>query len=440
VEALGRLIMRIFFRRIEIVGSENMPAGGPVILAVNHPNGLVDPLCILAHAPRKISFLAKEPLFRMPVIRYFVKALECLPVYRRQDGANMRQNLKTLQAARELLARGGVIALFPEGISHDRPQLQALKTGAARIALGAQSLMAAAAGQVPGVQLVPAGLYYSSKGIFRSDATVIFGTPLEVAAVELDANANPPRDAVRALTEQLTASLRTLTVNARDSELISLAATAARLIDTNTAADDKAPPLQRRLVLMQRILAGHDALHEEDPDLITALVERLRRYDTLISEYGLDPADTRRPGLGQMLKQVSLSLTGLVILAPLIIPGLLVNYPPYRVVGRLARRLSGDSEDILSTVKVLSGMVLFPLTWLAISLALWGLGEARLAIFQLLVAPLCAWAALWFLDRAARTAAGAQVLWLYWTRPGQYAQLQREGRAITEKLLAVDPG
>jgi 1-acyl-sn-glycerol-3-phosphate acyltransferase len=62
-----RLIARTFFRRIEIVGWETVPRG-PVIFAANHPNGLIDPLFLLCFVPRPVSFLAKAPLFRMPLI------------------------------------------------------------------------------------------------------------------------------------------------------------------------------------------------------------------------------------------------------------------------------------------------------------------------------------------------------------------------------------
>jgi len=81
-----RLAARIFFRRIEIAGAERVP-DSPVIFAVNHPNGLIDPLFLLCFAPRPVSFLAKAPLFRTPLIRWFVRAFDSIPVYRKQDAA-----------------------------------------------------------------------------------------------------------------------------------------------------------------------------------------------------------------------------------------------------------------------------------------------------------------------------------------------------------------
>ena len=97
------LTLRIYFRRIEVTGTENIPAGSPTIFVVNHPNALIDPAFLLCFAPRRISFIAKAPLFRMPVIGYLVRALDCLPAYRRQDaGEDVSRNLETFAAARKL--------------------------------------------------------------------------------------------------------------------------------------------------------------------------------------------------------------------------------------------------------------------------------------------------------------------------------------------------
>ena len=119
---LARLLLRIFFRRVEVVGAELVPADQPVIFALNHPSALVDPLFILALAGRPVSFLAKEPLFRMPVIGAAIRAAGCLPVYRAQDAADVSKNRGTFEAARQLLAHGQAIAIFPEGTSHETPR------------------------------------------------------------------------------------------------------------------------------------------------------------------------------------------------------------------------------------------------------------------------------------------------------------------------------
>src|SRR5436189_3382037 len=108
IVAVVRLALRIYFQRIEVSGLEHVPRDSPVIFVLNHPNALVDPVFLLCLAPREVSFLAKAPLFRMPVIGYLVKALDSLPVYRHQDaGEDVSKNQETFIAARKLLARGG---------------------------------------------------------------------------------------------------------------------------------------------------------------------------------------------------------------------------------------------------------------------------------------------------------------------------------------------
>src|SRR5437763_10530628 len=168
--AILRAVARIFFRRIEIVGQERVPRDAPVIFAVNHPNGLIDPLFLLCYAPRPVSFLAKAPLFRMPVIGWFARGFDSIPVYRLEDNFSPAQNRETFARARETLARGGAIAIFPAGTTHSDRRLKALKTGAARIALGSS---------LPRVFVIPTGLFYTSKQTVRSAAVMYFGEPLE---------------------------------------------------------------------------------------------------------------------------------------------------------------------------------------------------------------------------------------------------------------------
>ena len=177
--AFFRSMLRLFFRRIEIVGLDDVPSDQPVIFAANHPNGLVDPLFILCFAPRPVSFLAKAPLFRYPIIGYLVRVLDAIPVYRKQDNTS-GSNRETFGRARDVLRRGGSIAIFPEGTTHSDSRLRELKTGAARIALGAE---------MESIAIVPTGIYYTAKQTFRSEALAWFGTPID--------SGGPPTPAAR---------------------------------------------------------------------------------------------------------------------------------------------------------------------------------------------------------------------------------------------------
>src|SRR5712691_5770127 len=138
--ALLTLCLDIFYRRIEAPGLEAIPQDGPLLLVANHGSALMDPLLLLVLVPRPVSFLAKHTLFPMPVVGHVLRRIGGIPVYRKQDDpGDAARNEAMFDACRNVLESRGAVCLFPEGISHDHPRLQPLKTGAARIFLRATS-------------------------------------------------------------------------------------------------------------------------------------------------------------------------------------------------------------------------------------------------------------------------------------------------------------
>src|SRR5260370_31359 len=225
-QALFSLVLRIFFRRIEVSGLAHVPSDGPVIFVLNHPSGLIDPAFLLCLAPRRVALLAKAPLFRMPVIAMLCRAFEAIPVHLLQDaGADPVANRQTFETARALLASGGAIALFPDAASHSEPRLRPLQTGAARIALGAAAGLTG-----PPIQIVPAGLYYRAKRTFRSAALLHFGEPFVVDPVPLAPGEEPPAGPVRELTARIERALASVTLHAEHAEGLALAEREQRIV------------------------------------------------------------------------------------------------------------------------------------------------------------------------------------------------------------------
>src|SRR5262245_48808359 len=164
----ARVLVRAFFRRIDIEGAERMPPDQPEVLVANHVNGLVDGLLLMAVLPRYPRFLGKATLYRILPLAPFLKLAGVVPVHRVKDaegpsGRAVARNDAAFRTSRALLSDGGLVAIFPEGVSHDEARLQPLRTGAARIALGA-----AFDDDVTGVVIQAAGLIYSDKDRFRS--------------------------------------------------------------------------------------------------------------------------------------------------------------------------------------------------------------------------------------------------------------------------------
>src|ERR1041384_4057829 len=367
ITAILRLTLRVYFRRIEVTGREHVPPKDAVIFVLNHPNALVDPAFLLCLAPRRLAFLAKKPLFRTPVIGYIVRALDSLPAYRRQDeGEDVSRNLETFAAARELLGRGIAIGVCPDGASHNEPRLKPLKTGAARIAL------ATAASGALAVKIVPAGLYYTDKTTFRSSALLHFAEAIDVPRINLDPDGTPPRVAVRELSNKVQEAMREVMLHAELEEALGLIDRAEKIFSAEEIDEpDEEQRLDLSLRLRQRFLEGYSFYRQHEPRRLDDIEVRIARFAEELKQARLDPSDLSLPPTAahtvlQLLAQVFTCL----LLAPFAAVGLVFHYTAYRLAGYLPRRL-GREHDVLSTFKIASAMLLFPLTWLTVAVFAW---------------------------------------------------------------------
>lgn len=326
---LFRFAIEVFYRRVEIVGAEHVPRGAPVIFAVNHPNGLIDPLFLLCYAPREVSFLAKAPLFRYPLIGWFAKLFDSIPVYRKQDNV-AGSNEETFARAREVLERGGGVAIFPEGTTHSDARLRELKTGAARIALGAS---------LADLAIVPVGIYYSAKGTFRSDVLVLFGTPMEVRA----------ESAVDELTRDIERGLAAVTLQADSRAALELVERAEDIFSERTGVAGE-------FALRKQFVEGYHYLCEHDPQRLARLTSEVTRFAEELRRAKLEPHEL-------VLRFRASTVVRVVVQLPIAAAGALLHYPTYRLVGFLAKRFARGETELMATIKFIGSLLLYPLTW-----------------------------------------------------------------------------
>ena len=127
-----------WFRSVEVAGRDRFPREGPVVVVANHGGGFVDPALLASVLPRLPRFLATASLWKYVIARPLLAFAGAIPVYRAVDGPTA-DNRGTFDRCHDVLREGGVVALFPEGRASDATHLLPVKTGAARIALGARA-------------------------------------------------------------------------------------------------------------------------------------------------------------------------------------------------------------------------------------------------------------------------------------------------------------
>ena len=429
------LIVRVFFRRVVVTGAEHVPRTGPVMLLLNHPNSLVDPLCILGLAPRRVVFLAKEPLFHLPVIGTLTRAMGSIPVYRRMDGADTSQNRKTFEKVWQELARGGAIALFPEGTSHSDPKMRPFKTGSARMALGAASMNPG-----PPVVIVPGGLYYTAKVTFRSSAVLCFGEPITVTSEPLGPDGEPTPESVHALTTRLQEALARVTLQADQEEALRMVTRAERIFSSVEGPGTQDRDLNKQFALRQRFLRGYMELRERMPERVAAVEQMLTRYDAELAAAGMAPENMleSRLTVGMAAKNTAIAVATLLVLAPLGVIGIVIHFPAYKITGPLITRAANVERDVVATAKILVAAAMFPIVWFVIAWLVWRQWGAGFAALAFLTCPICGYAALLFMEQLDRLVGSARGLSLRLLRPRAFRRLEAQRRKIREAILALD--
>ena len=385
VRWLARAVSWIFYR-IDCAG--HVPPTGAVLVLPNHPNALLDPAIVWGTAGRDVRFLAKSPLFEGafgPVLR----AAGAIPVYRRLDqGVDPSRNAETFEAVDRALAAGQAICLFPEGVSHSTGRLVALRTGAARMALGAER-------QGTAVQLVAAGLNFDHKTSFRSRVTVLYGQPF--SAADLAAADVAEHEAVRLLTDRIAAQMRRLLVEADPDGDAALVARVERLYAAARGGGTPDERVRRR----QAIAIGIERLRAADESRYLDLALRFRRYDQRLRRFGLrdrhlDWDVSLRAAAAFAIRE---GLAG-VFLVPIALGGLATFWVPYQLTGRLARRAARE-RDVAATAKVFVGAAVYA-AWAAIvAAAIWWLFGTAAATATVLLMPILAVAGLLAIEREA---------------------------------------
>ena len=423
------------FHHIERVGPP-LP-DGPVLVVANHPNSLLDPLVIFRIAGRATRPLARAPLFEQPGVGLLLRAMNGLPVYRRQDHPDapevMDRNEHTFRAAIDALRAGEAVQIYPEGISHNEPQLQPLKTGAARIALGAE----AEAGWSLGLGIVPVGLTYSrEKTKYRSRAVAHVGDAILVREWR-DTFRRDDQAAVRGLTEELGRRMTAVTLNLAEREDRALIETAERLwaAEKELAGWRERPELAERLPRLRAFARGLGWLREHDPDRHQRLERAVRRHQRRLAMIGAGEGEappTYSPG-----DVVRYAVRKVALLLLTFVPGLAgmaLWGPPYRFTRLLVRRIDPPREDTIATYKLAAALLAYPLAWAGwVALAWWLWGGAVAAVIGLVLWPLGALGIYWK-RRFQQTAEDVRLFFRLVTRPDWRADVAADRRRLVEEF------
>jgi glycerol-3-phosphate O-acyltransferase / dihydroxyacetone phosphate acyltransferase len=426
--AASRLLLGVFYRRVDVVGLAHVPRSGPLLIVANHQNALVDPMLLLGTLPRALRPVAKAPLFANPVLGPLLRAVGAVPVHRRQESAGSPdRNDEAFARVTALFAAGEAVLLFPEGVSQPEPVLMPLRTGAARLLLGAEH----ARGGALGITLLPVGLVYEEPGSFRTGrALVVTGEPVPTRDL-VDGYAADPTAAVRALTDRIAGALRGLIIEAEDRHTLHLVGAVERLWGARAENDAVA-----RAAWTRRALTAYAILRREAPARVASFRRALEQYEKDRELAGVDDPVYARYPIDRVVRYAAREGSSLLVGAPLALWGLCVHALPYRLTGFVLRLLSPEA-DMIATNKLAVGTLLYPLCW---AIEAWTVariaGGLAVLAFLLLLVPAGFFALTWH-ARLVHFRAQALGFFAFLFRPDLHRRLRARRHALQAELDAL---
>ena len=192
-----KIAIQIFFKKIIVIGKENIPANKPIIYALNHQNTLLDALVMGVSFEQPISFMTRADIFKKEWVSNLLKSLHLIPIYRIRDGYSaVSQNEQVFDYCYDLLKKNKHILIFPEGSHLYQRKLRPLKKGIARMTIDASIRNQSE------VLVIPVGLNYGSHKHSRSWIQINIGKPISTQSI-LDQNQQHEAKAVNQLVREI---------------------------------------------------------------------------------------------------------------------------------------------------------------------------------------------------------------------------------------------
>lgn len=363
MRGLISLAVGFYFRRIERFHAERVPATGPVLLVSNHPSSLNDSFVIGASVGRKVNFIGTVLLFRFAPLGWLFRHCGVIPINRVQDNAKaMRSVMDTFEAVFRVLEYGEAVAIFPEGITHDDPQLKEVKTGAARMALELEHRH----GGKLGLQIVPVGLTFSAKEIYRSEALVHFGEPIRAAEFLTGYDGDGRKECIRKLTHEIEARIQNLILHLPRLEHARVVEAVKRLYLSRLRIGNRIihEPVSRQagdLLLTQAIAKAVEIAFAEYPERAVTFVTNLNSYEHWLKRLKVsDDALAEFPDKKRLLLASLWRCLLAIIGAPVAAYGWIHRFVPVRIV-RWGVNFTEKSKRKAQTptAKIIGGFVAF---------------------------------------------------------------------------------
>jgi glycerol-3-phosphate O-acyltransferase / dihydroxyacetone phosphate acyltransferase len=436
LKVITQIALRVFFKSLKIKNRELLPDKGPLIVVSNHPNTFMDPLVIASYLKPQVYFLANASVFNSKFAQWLFPKLNMIPIQRKHDTNQKKfDNEQIFQKCFDHLAKGGTILIFPEGTSVHKRILHEIKTGTARIALGAEQ----ANDFRLNLKIVTFGLNYSNPASFRSEVFVNVDEPIQVAdyqAVYEKDNAN----AVSILTEDIRKNIEEHVIAANSDEEDRLAKQIELVYKSKLNAEIQLAEESKEqdYLMTKAIIHALEHFQEHEPERVKNFQPKIDKYLGYLRRLDLNDEVFAKKSLGKNIFIESIRTAFYFLLGfPLYLYGLINNYIPYIIPSQVAAYITrlANFPEYTAPVMLVTGVLTFTFFYLLqFGLCYWLVGNIWWAWGYLLSLPISGFFALFYANYWAITEDRWRVFTIFFKRANLISTLISQRQEIIRDL------
>jgi 1-acyl-sn-glycerol-3-phosphate acyltransferase len=373
----------VFYRKVIVLGRENIKPNDHVIFAPNHQNALMDALAVLFTHKGQPIFLARADIFKKKTIASILYFLKILPVYRIRDGfSSVKGNDEIFVKTIDVLKNKNGLVILPEGDHAGFRRLRQLKKGICRVAFQSDE----ATGFNLKIKIIPVGLEFSNYSRFRQVLTVAYGKPIEVSKF-FDLYKVSPERALNELRSRLSDEMKGIMVHIESEEDYEAIDELRSMINGRFSDDIRFPKLLRDRILINKVnllKSSEPSLYKRICSLSIMVKEKAKKLNT---DYRL--LEKKKHPIGWLIA----GMVGIILTFPLFIYGNIFNLTFLEIPNLQIRKIKDPQfhSSIRYGISLALAFVFLP-AYLILSLFIfssWWLG--LLIFFTLPLSGLFAW-------------------------------------------------
>jgi 1-acyl-sn-glycerol-3-phosphate acyltransferase len=372
-----------FYRRVIVVGKDNINSNDYLIFAPNHQNALMDALAVLFTTNKQLIFLARADIFKKKFVASILYFLKILPVYRIRDGFDsVKGNDIIFDKTIDVIKHKNGIVILPEGNHEGIRRLRQLKKGICRIAFQADE----ATGFNLNIKIIPVGIEYSHYSRVRQVLTIVYGKPIEVSQFYDSYRQNPQR-AMNELRSFLSEEMEKNIVHIESDEDYEALDELRGLVNGKYSDDVRMPKLFRDRILINKLNRLKTSASETYQRICKLSLQIKEKALLLKTDYRL-LEKKKHPLFGMIL-----GVLGLIAGFPLFLFGFIFNFVFLKIPNLSVKNVKDLQfhSSLTYSISLILAIVLLPV-YLIISFAIispWWL--AILVFISIPISGLFAW-------------------------------------------------